>query len=100
VLGAADETRPLDCLDRVEAIEEAAATINGPIVMVPHSGGVIAVIHWARLTRRPVRGALLATPADLNQPLPSGYPPMEALDEAGWLPVPRNAAAVPEHCRG
>jgi hypothetical protein len=49
------------------------------------------VVHWARLTRRAVRGALLATPADFDQPLPDGYPSMEALEEGGWLPVPRNA---------
>jgi hypothetical protein len=81
----------LDCLARVEAIEEAAAQIDGPIILVAHSGGVIAVTHWARLTRRAVRGALLATPADFDQPLPVGYPSMGALEGGGWLPVPRNA---------
>jgi len=81
----------LDCLARVEAIEDAAARIDGPIILVAHSGGVISVVHWARLTRRTVRGALLATPADFDQPLPEGYPSMEALEGGGWLPVPRNA---------
>jgi len=81
----------LDCLARVEAIEEAAARIARPIILVAHSGGVIAVTHWARLTRRAVRGALLATPADFDQPLPVGYPSMGALEGGGWLPVPRNA---------
>jgi len=81
----------LDCLARVEAIEEHAARIDGPIVLVAHSGGVIAAVHWAQLTRRKVRGALLATPADFDRPLPEGYPSPEALDAAGWLPVPRNA---------
>src|SRR6202012_5800522 len=81
----------LDCLARVEAIEEAAAAIDGSIIVVAHSGGVIAVTHWARLTRRPVRGALLATPADFDQPMPEGYPAREAIDEGGCLPVPRDA---------
>lgn len=81
----------LDCYARVEAIEEAATRIDGPIIVVAHSGGVISVVHWARLTRRAVRGALLATPADFDQPLPEGYPSMEALEGGGWLPVPRNA---------
>jgi uncharacterized protein len=75
----------------IEAIEEAAARIDGPIILVAHSGGVIAVLHWARLTRRAVRGALLATPADFDQPLPEGYPSMEELGDGGWLPAPRNA---------
>jgi uncharacterized protein len=81
----------LDCQVRIDAIEQAAAAIDGPVIVVAHSGGVIAVVHWARMTRRAVRGALLATPADLDQPLPDGYPSMEALEGAGWLPVPRNA---------
>lgn len=49
----------LDCLQRVEAIEEAAASIDGPIILVAHSGGVVATLHWARLTQRELRGALL-----------------------------------------
>jgi serine hydrolase len=81
----------LDCHARVEAIEEAAAGIDGPIIVVAHSGGVISVVHWARLTQRAVRGALLATPADFDQPLPEEYPSMGALEGGGWLPVPRNA---------
>jgi hypothetical protein len=72
----------LDCLVRVNAIEEAAAGIDGPIILVAHSGGVIAVTHWARLTTRKVLGALLATPADLDQPLPEGYPSIGALEGA------------------
>jgi len=40
----------LDCLARVEAIEEAAASIDGPIILVAHSGGVIALAHWAGAT--------------------------------------------------
>ena len=81
----------LDCQARIDAIEQAAAAIDGPIIVVAHSGGVIAVVHWARMTRRAVRGALLATPADFDQPLPDGYPSCESLEGAGWLPVPRNA---------
>ncbi len=80
----------LDCLQRVEAIEEEAARIEGPIILVAHSGGVIATLHWARRTQRRLRGALLATPADFDQPMPEGYPSTEALEAGGWLPVPRN----------
>jgi hypothetical protein len=81
----------LDCKARVDAIEREAASISGPIILVAHSGGVIATMHWARLTQRAVRGALLATPVDFEQPLPDGYPSMEALAGSGWLPVPRGA---------
>jgi predicted alpha/beta hydrolase family esterase len=81
----------LDCRERVMAIEQAAASIDGPITVVAHSGGVIASLHWARQTQRKLRGALLATPADFDVPMPEGYPSMAALDAGGWLPVPRDA---------
>jgi predicted alpha/beta hydrolase family esterase len=76
----------LDCVERVEAIEEAAAKIDGPIIVVAHSGGVIATLHWARRTQRRLHGALLATSADFDQPRPEGYPSMETLQA---VPVPR-----------
>lgn len=79
----------LDCRARVEAIEQEAARIDGPIILVAHSGGAIATVHWARVTRLAVRGALLAAPADFDRPLPEGYPTREALDRAGWLSIPR-----------
>jgi uncharacterized protein len=77
---------------RIAAIDDALAAIDGPVVIVAHSGGVIMLAHWAawsRRTRRDVRGALLATPPDFETPMPAGYPTREALGAAGWLPVPR-----------
>ncbi|MGO4395491.1 RBBP9/YdeN family alpha/beta hydrolase [Variovorax sp. M-6] len=79
----------LDCAARVEAIEREAQAVEGPLVIVAHSGGVVMLAHWARRTRRPVRGALLATPPDFECPMPAGYPTMAQLDANGWLPVPR-----------
>jgi predicted alpha/beta hydrolase family esterase len=79
----------LDCAGHVEAIERAANLISGPLVIVAHSAGALMVAHWARRTRRPVQGALLAVPPDFEQPMPHGYPTLDALHDAGWLPVPR-----------
>lgn len=79
----------LDCARKVEAIEVAAQAIDGPLVIVAHSGGCVMVAHWARQTTRAVQGALLATPPDFERPLPDGYPTLEALRAGGWLPVPR-----------
>jgi predicted alpha/beta hydrolase family esterase len=79
----------LDCAAHVEAIERQAAAIDGPIVIVAHSAGAIATVHWAGQTNRVVRGALLAVPPDFEQPMPPEYPTMHALHAAGWLPVPR-----------
>lgn len=84
-MGRAD----LDCGARVAALEREAQAIEGPVVLVAHSGGCLTVAHWARQTQRAVLGALLATPADFERPLPEGYPAMQQLQAAGWLPVPR-----------
>ena len=80
----------LDCAVRVAAIEQEAQAIDGPLVIVAHSAGCIAVAHWALQTKRPVLGALLATPPDLESPAPDGNPTLEALHAGGWLPVPRS----------
>ena len=80
----------LDCATRVEAIERAARSVQGPIVIVAHSAGCVMVAHWALRTGRTVRGALLATPPDFERPMPAGYPPIEALRKGGWLPMPRS----------
>ncbi len=85
----------LDCAARVEALEREATAIEGPLVLVAHSGGCITVAHWAARTRRAVRGAFLATPPDFDQPLPEGYPTPAALAAAGWLPVPRARLPFP-----
>ena len=79
----------LDCAARVAAIEREAQAIDGPLILVAHSGGCAMVAHWARQTQRAVRGALLATPPDFERPMPPGYPSVDALRAGGWLPVPR-----------
>lgn len=85
----------VDCAARVAAIEHAVAAIDGPVIIVAHSGGVIMVAHWAQQHRRPIAGALLATPPDFERPMPLGYPTIEALAVSGWLPVPRQPLPFP-----
>jgi predicted alpha/beta hydrolase family esterase len=79
----------LDCAAKVAAIEATAQSVQGPIVIVAHSGGCIMLAHWAQRTKRSVHGALLAAPPDFESPMPEGYPTLNALRAAGWLPVPR-----------
>lgn len=80
----------LDCAARVQAIERAMDGIEGPVVIVAHSGGCVMVAHWAQQTRHAsrVRGCLLATPPDFERPMPEGYPTLDMLQASGWLPVP------------
>lgn len=78
----------LSCDAWIGAIDQTLAQVAGPVVLVGHSAGVIMVAHWARAHRRPVRGALLATPPDLDRELPAGYPAKNTLAQNGWMPVP------------
>ena len=90
-MGRAD----LDCALRVAAIERELAAIAGPVIVVAHSGGAIMFVHWAARHRRPIQGALLATPPDFERQMPEGYPSVQALRAGGWLPVPRARLPFP-----
>ncbi len=85
----------LSCAARVAALDAALADIDGPVVLVAHSAGVMITVHWAAQNRRPIRAALLATPPDFDQPLPPGYPDCATLEANGWLPAPRFALPFP-----
>jgi predicted alpha/beta hydrolase family esterase len=85
----------LDLAARVRSVEQVARRIDEPMIVVAHSGGVILVAHWAQQTRCHVHGALLATPPDLERPMPPGFPTTFALRAGGWLPVPREPLPFP-----
>ncbi|WP_213934298.1 RBBP9/YdeN family alpha/beta hydrolase [Rhodococcus sp. B50] len=80
---------------RIAALDTVVSDIDGPVVLVAHSAGVLIAVHWAHTSTRPVLGALLATPADLEKPLPESYPSMADLDRGGWLPIPRRRLPFP-----
>ncbi len=80
---------------RVAAVERELAEIDGPVVIVAHSAGAITTAHWATHGTRRIQGALLATPADLETPMPAGYPTLDALRDNGWLPLPRQRLPFP-----
>jgi hypothetical protein len=85
----------LSCAARVAALDSALARIEGPVVLVAHSAGVMIVVHWAQRHRREIAGALLATPPDFEAPMPDGYPTQDALRHNGWLPTPRATLPFP-----
>lgn len=89
------EHHRLDRAARVAALDAVLADIAGPVVLVAHSAGVVTTVHWAQNPTRPIRGALLATPADVEMPLPSGYPTTDELERGGWTPVPRRTLPFP-----
>jgi uncharacterized protein len=50
----------------VSRLDEAIAECTEPPLLIGHSLGCITVAHWAQSGGRPVRGAMLATPADID----------------------------------
>jgi predicted alpha/beta hydrolase family esterase len=52
----------------VAALDAAIAAAEAPPVLVAHSLGCVTIAHWAAAHARPIRGALLVAPADIEQP--------------------------------
>jgi predicted alpha/beta hydrolase family esterase len=70
----------------VETLEGDIAAAKGPVVLVAHSLGCLAV---ARCARSPaIHGALLVTPPDVERP---DFPPIVE----GFAPIPREPLSFP-----
>jgi len=82
-------TDKLDLAARIRAIQQTLEQIDGPVILVAHSAGVLMVAHWAAQHSRAIKGALLATPPDLDAHWPAGYPSPQTLQAQGWNPLPR-----------
>lgn len=80
---------------RVAAVDAALQAIEGDVVIAAHSAGCLMVAHWALAPSRRIKAALLATPADVEHPLPPGYPTLADLGANGWNPVPRQPLPFP-----
>ncbi|MFZ5744573.1 MAG: RBBP9/YdeN family alpha/beta hydrolase [Pseudomonadota bacterium] len=80
---------------RVAALDAALHAIDGDVVLAAHSAGCLMVAHWALAPTRPIKAALLATPADVEHPLPPGYPSFADLSANGWLPIPQAKLPFP-----
>lgn len=75
---------------RLSLLDRIVDDVDGPVVIVAHSAGVLVTVHWATTYEgTSVVGALLATPPALATELPSGYPSVGLLRDNGWLPIPR-----------
>jgi predicted alpha/beta hydrolase family esterase len=57
-----------------QAIQHELEQIDGPVILVAHSAGVLMVAHWAARHSGSIKGALLAAPPDLNATWPANYP--------------------------
>ena len=89
------ERDKLSCAAWVAALDRTLAEIEGPVILVAHSAGVMIAVHWAQRHDRVIKGALLAAPPDFETPMPDGYPAMDVLRQNGWLPTPRTKLPFP-----
>lgn len=89
------ETDKLNCEKRVEAIQAQLEQIEGPVILVAHSAGVLMTVHWAAKHQHDIQGALLVTPPDLTKNWPANYPSADTLRNEGWDPLPNQALPFP-----
>lgn len=89
------DSNKLDCAARVAAIAHELEQIDGPVILVAHSAGVLMVAHWAARHRHNIKGALLAAPPDLAANWPEGYPSPSVLRDNGWDPLPADRLPFP-----
>jgi predicted alpha/beta hydrolase family esterase len=81
---------------RVSLLDQIVEDVDGPVVIVAHSAGVLVTVHWAASYEgTSVVGALLATPPAFAEELPPEYPSVSQLRHNGWLPVPRRPLPFP-----
>jgi predicted alpha/beta hydrolase family esterase len=80
---------------QVEAVKNALRAIEGDVIVVAHSAGCLTIVHCVQDPAFKLRGALLVTPADVESPLPEGYPNLADLEANGWLPIPRTSLPFP-----
>lgn len=88
-------TDRLSLAARVAALDAALQAIPGEVVIAAHSAGCLMVAAWALTPTRRIKGVLLATPADVENPLPPGYPSFDDLSANGWVPIPRSPLPFP-----
>jgi len=88
-------TNKLDCQARIDNIQQLVESIDGDIILVAHSAGCLMVAHWAAQFDRPIKGALLAAPPDLDATWPASYPTPESLRDQGWAPLPSRRLPFP-----
>ena len=85
----------LSCAAWVANLEASLAEIEGPVILAAHSAGCMIVAHWAIRHRRPIEGALLATPPDFERPLPRATPRRKSCNRTAGCQRPVNVCPFP-----
>lgn len=89
------QSNKLSCAHRIAAIQAQLDQIQGPVILVAHSAGVLMTVHWAAKYQHAIQGALLVTPPDLAATWPANYPSSETLQQEGWAPLPNQVLPFP-----
>ncbi|CAM4318499.1 alpha/beta hydrolase [Acinetobacter pragensis] len=89
------EIDQLNCANRVARIQAELEKIQGPVILVAHSAGVLMTLHWAVQHQHDIQGALLVAPPDLSQSWPANYPSPDLLKKEGWSPLPNQKLPFP-----
>ena len=95
------EQDKLSCAARVEALDRALRAIDGPVILVAHSAGVMMVAHWAQATPVAVRSRARCWPRRRTwRPVPGGLSDHGHAARARLAADSAPSAAVPEPGRG
>ncbi len=71
-----------DCYDWIATIDHAIADVDpSRVVLIGHSLGCLAIVHWAKKYQRIIKGALLVAPSDFEAP-------QYAFPATGFAPIP------------
>ena len=89
------EIDKLNCANRVARIQAELEKIQGPVILVAHSAGVLMTLHWAVQHQHNIQGALLVAPPDLSQSWPANYPSPDLLKKEGWNPLSNQKLPFP-----
>lgn len=73
-----------DCEDWIQTIDKAISNTDlDTVVLIGHSLGCSAIIHWARKFNRKIKGAVLVAPSDIEA---DKY---KTLPTRGFAPIPK-----------
>ncbi|WP_242920342.1 RBBP9/YdeN family alpha/beta hydrolase [Pontibacter liquoris] len=86
-VGQSDWDTPT-CAAWVKKLHEEIQQADAPVVLVAHSLGCLAVVHWARHYQGNVKAAMLVAPPDAERP----DFPQEA---TGFAPIPQQKLPFP-----
>jgi predicted alpha/beta hydrolase family esterase len=82
-----------------QALDDALRAIDGPVILVAHSAGVMMVAHWASVVSRPnpvrIPGRAAGHAGGRGEPVPGRLSDHGHAARHGWLPIPRRPLPFP-----